>query len=100
MGVLNFIVKEIFGQGAIFLALIAMIGLIIQKKTVGEIVRGTFMTAIGFFVLNRGVGIVAEVVAGLSSAFTAVMPQAQPSTAVDIGGQFGTQIACLFSLLI
>ena len=30
MGVLNFIVKEIFGQGAIFLAMIAMIGLIIQ----------------------------------------------------------------------
>ena len=60
MGVLNFIVKEIFGQGAIFLAMIAMIGLIIQKKNVGEIIRGTFMTAIGFFVLNRGVGIVSE----------------------------------------
>lgn len=92
MGVLNFIVKEIFGQGAIFLAMIAMIGLIIQKKNVGEIIRGTFMTAIGFFVLNRGVGIVAEVVSGLSSAFSAVMPKAIPSTSVDIGGQFGTQI--------
>ena len=73
MGVLNFIVKEIFGQGAIFLAMIAMIGLIIQKKNVGEIIRGTFMTAIGFFVLNRGVGIVSEVVSGLSAAFTSVM---------------------------
>ncbi|OQB25601.1 MAG: Ascorbate-specific permease IIC component UlaA [Firmicutes bacterium ADurb.Bin182] len=92
MGVLNFIVTEIFGQGAIFLALIAMIGLIIQKKSLGEIVRGTVMTAIGFFVLNRGVGIVAEVVSGLSSAFTAVMPKAQPTTTVDIGGMYGTQI--------
>lgn len=92
MGVLNFIVKEIFGQGAIFLAMIAMIGLIIQKKNVGEIIRGTFMTAIGFFVLNRGVGIVAEVVSGLSSAFSAVMPKAIPSTTVDIGGEFGSQI--------
>lgn len=92
MGVLNFIVKEIFGQGAIFLAMIAMIGLIIQKKNVGEIIRGTFMTAIGFFVLNRGVGIVSEVVSGLSAAFTSVMPKAVPSTSVDIGGLYGSQI--------
>ena len=39
MVVLNFIINEIFGQGAIFLALIAMIGLILQKKQFSEIVR-------------------------------------------------------------
>ena len=43
--VLNFVINEIFGQGAIFLALIALIGLILQKKPVSEIVRGTIMTA-------------------------------------------------------
>ncbi len=32
MVVLNFIINEIFGQGAIFLALIAMIPSILQKK--------------------------------------------------------------------
>ena len=32
--VLNFVINEIFGQGAIFLALIALIGLILQKKPV------------------------------------------------------------------
>lgn len=32
MAILNFIINEIFGQGAIFLALIAMIGLILQKN--------------------------------------------------------------------
>ncbi len=102
MGVLNFIVSEIFGQGAIFLALIAMIGLIIQKKNIGEIIRGTFMTAIGFFILNRGVSIVSEVVSGISAAFTAVMPKAVPSTSVDIGAEFGTQIgiAMLAAFLI
>lgn len=30
--VLNFVINEIFGQGAIFIALIACIGLILQKK--------------------------------------------------------------------
>ena len=33
MVVLNFIINEIFGQGAIFLALIAMIGLILRKNS-------------------------------------------------------------------
>ena len=45
MKVLNFIINEIFGQGAIFLALIALIGLLLQKKSFSEIVRGTLMTA-------------------------------------------------------
>ena len=42
--ILNFVIQEIFGQGAIFLALIACIGLILQKKSFSEIVRGTIMT--------------------------------------------------------
>lgn len=58
MNVLNFIINEIFGQGAIFLALVAMIGLILQKKPFSEIVRGSMMTAIGFFVLSQGTGII------------------------------------------
>ena len=90
---LNFIINEIFGQGAIFLALIAMIGLILQKKPVSEIVRGTIMTAIGFFVLNTGTGLITgSSIDGIATAFNTVMPQAVESTTVDIGGEFGTEI--------
>ena len=39
-------------------ALIAMIGLILQKKDFSAVVRGTLMTAIGFFVLNAGTGLI------------------------------------------
>ena len=92
MAVLNFIVNEIFGQGAIFLAMIALIGLLLQKKPASEVIRGTFMTAIGYFVLNQGVSIVSGTVADVSTAFCTFMPQAVPSTAVDIGGNYGTQI--------
>ena len=59
MNILNFIINEIFNQGAIFLSLIAMIGLILQKKSFTDIVRGTLMTAIGFFVLSTGTGLIA-----------------------------------------
>ncbi len=93
MAILNFIINEIFGQGAIFLALIAMIGLILQKKPFTEVVRGTLMTAIGFFVLNTGTGLITgNSIDGLAAAFNTMMPQAAAQEQVDIGGQFGTQI--------
>ena len=82
--VLDFIVKEIFGQGAIFISLIALVGLLLQKKSASEVIRGTFMTAIGYFVLNQGVSIVSGTVTDVGTAFSTIMPKAIPSTSVDI----------------
>lgn len=91
--VLNFVINEIFGQGAIFIAIIACIGLILQKKPFSEIVRGTVMTAVGFFVLSTGTGLITgNSIDGISAAFNTVMPQAIPSTTVDIGAEYGTEI--------
>jgi PTS system ascorbate-specific IIC component len=92
MSVLNFIINEIFGQGAIFLALIALIGLILQKKSFNEIVRGTLMTAVGFFVLSQGTGIiVSQSIVGLSGAFNTMMPSANGAADIDMS-VYGTQI--------
>ena len=92
MNILNFFINEIFGQGAIFLALIALIGLILQKKSFSEIVRGTLMTAIGFFVLSQGTGIITgNSIDGLATAFNTIMPTANASPDIDMG-QFGTEI--------
>lgn len=97
--ILNFVIQEIFGQGAIFLALIACIGLILQKKTFSEIVRGTIMTAVGFFVLSTGTGLITgNSIDGISTAFNTIMPQAVESTTVDIGADFGTEIGIVMIL--
>ncbi|MDY6034735.1 MAG: PTS ascorbate transporter subunit IIC [Bulleidia sp.] len=94
MSILNFVINEIFGQGAIFLALVAMIGLILQKRSISDIIRGTLMTAIGFFVLNAGTGlIISNSIGGISEAFNALLPaQATPPATVEIGATYGTQI--------
>jgi PTS system ascorbate-specific IIC component len=90
--ILNFIINEIFGQGAIFLAVIAMIGLLLQKKSFSEVVRGTLMTAIGFFVLNQGTGIITgKSIDGLATAFNTIMPTANGKPDIDMS-QFGTEI--------
>lgn len=100
MDILNFIINEIFGQGAIFLALVALVGLMLQKKSVSEIIRGTLMTAVGFFVLNTGTGlIVGKSIDGVSAAFSAMLPAATtPPSTVDIGVEFGTQIGIVMLL--
>lgn len=97
--ILNFVIQEIFGQGAIFLALIACIGLILQKKSFSEIVRGTIMTAVGFFVLSTGTGLITRnSIDGISTAFNTIMPQAIESTTVDIGAEYGTEIGIVMIL--
>ena len=94
MAVLNFIINEIFGQGSIFLALVAMVGLLLQKKSFSEVIRGTVMTAIGFFVLNTGTGLITgNSIDGIINAFNLLMPgNASAPASIDIGGQYGTQI--------
>lgn len=99
MAILNFVINEIFGQGAIFLALIACIGLILQKKPFTEIIRGTMMTAIGFFVLSTGTGLITgNSIDGIAAAFNVIMPQAATPAAVDIGGTYGTEIGIVMLL--
>ena len=98
MAILNFIINEIFGQGAIFLALIALIGLLLQKKNFSDIVRGTMMTAIGFFVLNQGTGIITgNSIDGLAAAFNTMLPQANGAADIDMSG-YGTQIGIVMIL--
>ncbi len=97
--VLDFIVNEIFGQGAIFLALIALIGLVLQKKPFSEIVRGTMMTAIGFFVLSAGTSLITgNSINGISAAFNTLLPTSTSPANVDIGTQYGTQIGIVMVL--
>ncbi len=100
MSILNFIINEIFGQGSIFLALVAMVGLILQKKSASEVVRGTIMTAIGFFVLNTGTGLITgNSIDGIITAFNTLMPgSAAPVSTVNIGAEYGTQIGIVMIL--
>ncbi|PLN73261.1 PTS ascorbate transporter subunit IIC, partial [Klebsiella pneumoniae] len=43
-----FIVKDLLGQASILIAFIAMLGLILQKKSPGKTAEGTFKTLLGF----------------------------------------------------
>ena len=76
--VLDFIINQIFGQGAIFISLIALVGLVLQKKSISEVIRGTFMTAIGYFVLTQGSSMIQGAVVDVGAAFSTIMNSPAP----------------------
>ena len=58
MGVLDFIIKNILTQAAIIIGLIALLGLVLQKKPLGTVVSGTMKTMLGFLVLSAGSSVI------------------------------------------
>ncbi|MCC3237748.1 PTS ascorbate transporter subunit IIC, partial [Pediococcus acidilactici] len=56
-------------QPAILVALIAMTGLLLQKKKATEVVQGTIKTFAGFLVLIGGSGILSNSLAPFASMF-------------------------------
>lgn len=58
MGVINFIISNILTQASITVSLIAMLGLILQKKSVGKVISGTLKTLLGFQVLSAGSSVI------------------------------------------
>ncbi|HHX70448.1 MAG: PTS ascorbate transporter subunit IIC [Miniphocaeibacter sp.] len=66
---MQFITNNILRNPPVLLGLIAMIGLIIQRKSFAEIIKGTLMAAFGMVVLNEGVGMLSGVIAPINTAF-------------------------------
>lgn len=69
--ILDFL-KSIASTPAYLVALIALIGLVLQRKSAGDTIKGTLKTFIGFLVLGAG----ADVVVGSLTPFGAMFQQA------------------------
>ncbi|HAR6313978.1 TPA: PTS ascorbate transporter subunit IIC [Staphylococcus pseudintermedius] len=54
------LIVDVLSQPAILVALIAFIGLVVQKKPVTVVTSGTIKTILGFLVLSAGAGVVVQ----------------------------------------
>lgn len=61
-GIVNFITTYIFNQPFILLSLVAMLGLILQKKPLQDIIVGSLKTGIGYLILSQGTSLLAGIV--------------------------------------
>lgn len=67
--VLNFIIDNIFRNPPILLGLIAMLGLILLRKSIGEIVKGTLLAAFGMYILQVGTGLLVNAILPINILF-------------------------------
>lgn len=66
---MDFITTNILRNPPILLGLIAMLGLILQKKGFTEIIKGTLLAAFGMIILNAGVSMLVGSILPINSAF-------------------------------
>ena len=87
MEVINFLISEVFIQAPIFLGLVALIGLLLQKRDADEVLDGTVKTIVGIVILNAGIGVFLNSLLPLTS----LLNQAFGVTGVlpDCFGPFG-----------
>lgn len=70
MKVLEFIVYDIFGQAAFLLGLIALIGLLLQKKKASQVISGTIKTIVGYLLFNIGSSAAQQALTGFQTLFS------------------------------
>lgn len=66
ISIASFIADNIFSQPALLVGLIAMVGLIVQRKGFSDVLVGTLKTAVGFLIMAKGADIVVEALLALT----------------------------------
>lgn len=96
-------VQDILSTPAIFVGIIAMIGLLLQKSNVPTIIKGTIKTILGFMVLSAGSTVITEALTpfgdlfGLAFGLHGVVPNNEAFIAYGLA-DFAVETASIFAL--
>jgi PTS system ascorbate-specific IIC component len=66
---------ELIQLPAIVLGLIALIGLLLQRKSAGEVASGTIKTVLGMLIITIGIGALVEALEGIQAMFETGLPK-------------------------
>lgn len=67
MAIINFLATQVFGQPVFLFGLIALVGLLIGRRPVEDIVLGVVKTMIGFLILVAGANLLTSIITPISS---------------------------------
>ncbi len=102
MTVLNFI-QQVLSTPAIFVGLLALLGLALQKKDAQTMIKGTIKTILGFIVLNAGASVVQQAIIPFGDLFQlafgvhGVVPNNEAITSLGLT-EYAVQTASIFAL--
>lgn len=71
--IVHFVTDYIFNQPFILLSLVAMIGLIVQRKPVQDVITGSLKTGIGYLILSQGTSLLAGTVLPIANILNKVI---------------------------
>ncbi|MCX8851883.1 PTS ascorbate transporter subunit IIC [Vibrio parahaemolyticus] len=103
----SFLMNDVLSEPAVLVGLIALIGLIAQKKPVTECIKGTVKTILGFIVLGAGAGLVMSSLGDFATIFqhafgiTGVVPNNEAIVSIAQEA-FGKEMAMImfFGMLV
>ncbi|MCU8151376.1 PTS ascorbate transporter subunit IIC [Vibrio vulnificus] len=103
----RFLMNDVLSEPAVLVGLIALIGLIAQKKPVTECIKGTVKTILGFIVLGAGAGLVVSSLGDFATIFqqafgiTGVVPNNEAIVSIAQEA-FGKEMAMImfFAMLV
>lgn len=67
-GIIGFL-KDFFSSPAILIGLVALVGLLLQKKSTPDIIKGTVKTFVGFLVIGAGAGVLVDALSPFAEMF-------------------------------
>ncbi|MBF4317387.1 PTS ascorbate transporter subunit IIC [Vibrio anguillarum] len=103
----NFLMNDVLSEPAVLVGLIALIGLIAQKKPLTECIKGTVKTILGFIILGAGAGLVVGSLGDFATIFqhafgiTGVVPNNEAIVSIA-QKSFGKEMAMImfFAMLV
>lgn len=69
MAVLQFVVYDILGEASLLIGLLALVGLLIQRKSADKVISGTIKTIVGFLIFGIGSSAAQGALNGFQSLF-------------------------------
>ncbi|WP_085528979.1 PTS ascorbate transporter subunit IIC [Kocuria massiliensis] len=95
------VLVQVFSQPAILVALIALLGLVLQKKSGTDLMKGTIKTFVGFLVLSAGAAVIVDSLDPFGRMFSEVfgVQGVVPNNEAIVGPvlqEYGTAAALIF----
>lgn len=91
---MQFIINNFIQNPPVLLGLIAALGLIIQKKSLSDVIKGALLAAFGMIILDAGVGMLVGSIAPINNAFSSLVggEVAEGLNDVTFTAQYGSTV--------
>lgn len=103
LDVVMWLADNVFGEPAILIGLIVLVGLLLQKKTASQTISGTFKAIIGFLIITLGADIISKALSAFEPLWAEVFNLQSESFSGYMGqeaftSKFGSAVALAMAI--